>query len=322
MRHIIDNFNRALEWIHNNTIDGNGITVTSKVKKIYPEVTGYYIPTLLQWGERELATSYAKYLCETQSDSGAWYDPDGKYPYVFDTAQILKGLIAIRVLLPEADAHIMKGCDWILTNMQPDGRLTTPNQDAWGNDENFCSELVHIYCLSPLRDAGHIFKEKNYVDAANKILAWYKKEKMEQIMNFNLLSHFYAYVMEGLYDMGEWELVRKCMNNLKRFQNRMGGIVALNNVSWTCSTGMFQLALVWYKLGEPEKGNKIFEYACSLQNASGGWYGSYPTYSVFNIFNKGYSKPSYFPDAEISWANKYFLDALTFKEKYGKVTKS
>lgn len=43
-------FNRALEWIKRNTINGNGITVTSAQQLVYPEVTGYYIPTLLEWG--------------------------------------------------------------------------------------------------------------------------------------------------------------------------------------------------------------------------------------------------------------------------------
>ena len=99
----LDNFNRAILWIRNNTISGNGITVTSKVKVIYPEVTGYYIPSLLQWGERDLAISFAKYLCSIQKEDGSWYDSTDTDPYVFDSAQILKGLVAIRKIMPEVD---------------------------------------------------------------------------------------------------------------------------------------------------------------------------------------------------------------------------
>lgn len=315
MKSNIDMFNKALAWIKRNTIDGNGITITSKERKIYPEVTGYYIPTLLQWGERELAISYAKYLCKIQSETGAWYDPDDRDPYVFDSAQILKGLIAIRDIIPEVDEHIIKGCDWILSNMQQDGRLKTPSENAWGNNEDFCSELVHIYCLSPIKMIGYIFNRQDYLDAVEKILLYYKQNKLDKITNFSMLSHFYAYVMEGLYDLGEEKLVRECMENLSKYQNNKGGIVGLNDVPWTCSTGMFQLALVWYKLKELEKGNKIFYYACSLQNQSGGWYGSYPAPSILSVFYRGKKKPYYFQNAEISWANKYFLDALALKEK-------
>ncbi len=315
MKNKVGQFNKALEWVDNNTIDGKGITVTSKERVIYPEVTGYYIPTLLNWGERERACAYAKYLCSIQKEDGSWYDSSDTDPYVFDSAQILKGLLAIRNIMPEVDKHIIKGCDWILSNMQPDGRLTTPSKDAWGDNEDFCSELIHIYCLSPIKEAGSIFNKPEYIDAVEKILGYYKKEKMDRIKNFSLLSHFYAYVMEGLFDLGEVSLCRESMERLEKYRNCKKGIPGLKDVPWVCSTGMFQLAIVWYKLGELEKGNTLFYYALSLQNESGGWYGSYPKFEFFARLYRGRKKPYYFPDAEISWAVKYFLDALMLKEK-------
>lgn len=308
-------FTKALNWIKNNTIDGKGIIVTTKEKIIYPEVTGYYIPTLLTWGERDLAISYAEHLCHIQKEDGSWYDSGDKEPYVFDSAQILKGLISIRDIMPEVDNHIVKGCDWILSNMQPNGRLTTPCKDAWGDNEDFCSELIHVYCLTPIRDAGRIFNKPEYLEAVTKILGYYKREKLDRIKNFSLLSHFYAYVMEGLYDLGEVDLCRNAMMKLEEHRNKKGAIPGLNDVPWVCSTGLFQLAVVWYKLGDLERGNSLFYYALTLQNKSGGWYGSYPAPSIFLKFYGGRKKPYYFPDAEISWANKYFLDALALKEK-------
>ena len=134
MKNKTRHFFKALDWIKANTVDGKGIAVTSKKQVVYPEVTGYYIPSLLQWGERDLALSYARHLCSIQKEDGSWYDSADKAPYVFDSAQILKGLIAVRELLPEVDAHIVRGCDWILSNMQPDGRLVTPSKDAWASE--------------------------------------------------------------------------------------------------------------------------------------------------------------------------------------------
>ena len=307
-------FNKAIKWIKQNTINGNGITTTSKQQIIYPEVTGYYIPTLLIWGERELAVSYAKYLCSIQKEDGAWYDSYDREPYVFDSAQILKGLISIRGILPEVEANIIKGCDWLISNVNDEGRLITPSKNAWGSDENFCSELIHIYCLTPLVEAAEELGISKYRETAYRILEYYKKNYREKILNFGLLSHFYAYVMEGLCDMGEVELVREAMAKLEKCQSEKGGVPGLHDVEWICSTGMFQIALVWYKLGELEKGNRIFEYACTFQNKSGGWFGSYPG-TFANRFSKGRQKAYYFPKEEISWANKYFLDALHYKMK-------
>ena len=318
MNNNTNNLRKALQWIENNTINGNGITVTSKERVIYPEVTGYYIPTLLQWGENDRALAYAKYLCSIQKADGSWYDCTDTDPYVFDSAQILKGLVAIRNIMPEADEHIIKGCDWILSNMQPNGRLTTPCKDAWGDNEDFCSELIHIYCLSPIKEAGQIFNKPEYIESVEKILNFYKKEKIEKIKNFSLLSHFYAYVMEGLYDLGEIDLCRDSMIRLETYRNKRNGIPGLNDVPWVCSTGMFQLAIVWYKLGELDKGNSLFDYATSLQNETGGWYGSYPAPGKIAKFYRGRKRPYYFPDEEISWAVKYYLDALALKEKLEK----
>ena len=315
MKNKLNSFKKALQWIEDNTIDSKGIAISSKERCIYPEVTGYYIPTLLKWGEKERACNFAKYLCSIQKKDGSWYDPKDVAPYVFDSAQILKGLIAIRHIMPEVDAHIIKGCDWILSNMQENGRLTTPDKGAWGDDENYCSELVHIYCLSPIKNAGVIFERKDYIDAVDKILAYYKREKMDKIKTFSLLSHFYAYVMEGLFDLGEVDLCRESMMRLESYRNGKQGIPGLNDVPWVCSTGMFQLSIVWYKLGNLEKGNSLFYYALSLQNKSGGWFGSYSSPNLLSCFYSGRKKPFYFPKAEISWAVKYFLDALALKEK-------
>lgn len=44
----------------------------------------------------------------------------------------------------------------------------------------------------------------------------------------------------------------------------------------------------------------MFNYACKLQNKSGGWYGSYLSEENENEIN------TYFPNSEISWAVKYF----------------
>ena len=299
-------YNKAINWIKSNTINNQGIINNSNLKKIYPEVTGYYIPSLIRWGYRDLAIDYARYLCSIQNSDGAWYDTENKNPYIFDSAQILKGLIAVRHLYPEVEKHIIAGCDWILTNMNDDGKLIAPLKDIWGDGKTF-SELIHTYCISPIKDAGIIYNRNDYIEKADKIAHYYTSKYREDILNFNLLSHFYAYVMEAMLDIGETSLVKEAMDKIETIQKSSGGIPAYNNVDWVCSTGLFQFAVVWFRLGELEKGNKVFNYACKLQNKSGGWYGSYLSEENENEIN------TYFPNSEISWAVKYFLDALYYK---------
>ncbi len=300
-------YKKAIRWIHNNTILGEGIINNSKLKKSYPEVTGYFIPTLLNWGYREEAISYAKWLCKIQKGNGSWFDTDNESAYVFDSAQILKGLIAVRDIYPELDIIdevIVKGCDWIVSCMTPEGQLKTPNESAWGN---IATELIHTYCLSPLKEAGRIYSKTQYEEAANKILDYYIKNNYNEITNFCMLSHFYAYVIEAMLDMGEEKIAKKAMCNVEKYQKESGAVPAYSDVNWVCSTGLFQLALIWFRIGDWNRGNKAFEYACKLQNSSGGWFGSYISEENNNEIN------TYFPNSEISWAVKYFLDALYYR---------
>lgn len=299
-------YKRAMGWIEENSVPKEGIICNSNLREPYPEVTGYYIPTLIRWGYRELAITYAKWLCSIQHDEGAWYDTEGKQPYIFDTAQILKGLLAVRGLYEGVDEHIIRGCDWLLENMTEEGRLVAPVDGIW-EDERVYSELIHTYCLSPVFEAAEVFAREDYRNKAQKIKGYYTTVKRSEILEFSLLSHFYAYVMEAMVDIGEIELAKEAMANISFFQKESGAVPAYKNVDWVCSTGLFQLAIVWFRLGDIERGNRAFEYACKLQNESGGWYGSY--LSEENPDEKN----TYFPNSEISWATKYFLDALYYK---------
>ena len=85
-------FNNALHWIDAHTIHNSGIAVNSQNLLPYPEVTGYYIPTLLSWGEVDRAIAYGRWLLSCQHEQGCWGDPNVNEPYAFDTGQIIKGL--------------------------------------------------------------------------------------------------------------------------------------------------------------------------------------------------------------------------------------
>lgn len=303
----IEIYRKAITWIHEKTIPGKGIICTTELSQPYPEVSGYYIPTLMRWGYKDLAKSYADWLCGIQDSTGAWYDAEGKKTYVFDTGQILKGLIEARSLFENTDLIdkcIVQACDWMIAHIDEEGRMRAEDEEIWGDGATM-DELIHLYCLSPLFLASKIYGNEKYHDSARKCAEYYLTHFKDRILDFHLLSHFYAYVMEGLLDIGEVDLVKEAMDRIKNVKTVDGAVPAYKRVDWVCSTGLFQLALVWFRLGDIESGNTVFSYACRLQNESGGWFGSYT--------QSGNQDPNYFPTAEISWANKYFLDALYYK---------
>lgn len=309
----------AARWIDRYSVKNHGIVITSKQRREYQEVTGYYIPTLLQWGFRERAFAYAGWLCEVQGSNGAWKTSNGKYDSVFNTGQVLRGLASIHDILPEIESAMLKGADWLIQNIDESGRMRAIDETLW-DSKHKCSELIHLYCLPPLILVSQITGNEKYSQAADRAKEYYIRQYMNDIQNFKYLSHFYAYVLEALVDLGKINLVKSAMEKVAKLQGVTGAVPAYIDKKWICSTGLFQFAIIWFKLGDLQHGNRAFDYACALQNPSGGWYGSYPSVmgkllKVEKIKSAVLESPDYFPNEEISWAVKYFFDALYYRQR-------
>ncbi len=303
---LLETYKRNRGWIEKNSVPNKGIRpqydMSDRFNDIaYPEVTGYFIPTLINWGFREKAFAWANWLLSIQHEDGSWFDYTDTDPYTFDTGQILKGLISVYKINPSAKLKtaITKGGDYIISMQEENGNLKTASKRYWY--EGVTTELIHLYCLKPLIEISELFNDNKYRECAESALKYYISKFRDKLVDFHTLSHFYAYMIEALIDLGENEIAKEAIDNVARIQKKNGFIPAYKNVDWTCSTGLFQFAICWYKLGEKIRADKTFDYACSLQTQNGGWLGSYG------------KKASYIPQAEISWASKYFLDALQLK---------
>jgi len=290
-------YERAMDWFKANMVPGQGIIVHTRQPVPYPEVTGYFIPTLYNWNEPELARTCTRWLISIQLPDGAFPAPDG-VPYTFDTAQIMRGLCVAIGDVEGAEDSLRRASDWMLTQVDPSGRLLTPSTELW---TGIASDLIHTYALPPLVEAGKLLGVKEYEDAAKFVLEHYKQR--DDLVPFNRLSHFHAYAMEALCEMGELDLARQGMTDVARVQRRNGSIPAYPEVEWVCSTGMAQYAIVWYTLGDRERADRTIAYLERIQNKSGGFFGSY---------GKG---AKYIAGGEISWGVKYFLDAWQLKLK-------
>jgi malonyl-CoA O-methyltransferase len=290
-------YSKAIEWLKNNRVKSEGIPISSEQHISYPEVTGYTIPTLYQWGEKEVARDLTAWLMHRQNEDGSFSAPDGT-PYTFDTGQVVQGFVAALDDLPEVEKPLRRACNWIIAQVRLDGRLHTPSTRMWGN---VADDRIHLSVLPPLIEAGAKLKEPKYIDAAYRILEYYKQG--EGLVEFNTLSHFYAYIIEALLDLGETDLAKRGMEQVMKFQKKDGSVPAYKNVSWVCSAGLAQFAVIWYKLGMRTCADNALEYLYNIQNRTGGFYGSY---------GKG---ADYFPTEEISWSLKFFLDAYYWKIK-------
>jgi malonyl-CoA O-methyltransferase len=290
---------RAIDWFKANLVEGKGVIVHTREPVPYPEVTGYFVPTLYDWGEDGLARACTDWLVSIQLPEGAFPAPDG-VPYTFDTAQVMRGLCAAHGRGEPVAAALARAADWMLGQLEPDGRLRTPSTALWGDIAN---DLIHVYAIAPLIAAGRLLGRPRYEEAGRLAHAYYRRQ--EGLVPFNRLSHFHAYAMEALVELGELELARRGMAEVERAQRRDGSVPAYPGVDWICSTGVAQYAGVWYRLGSRSRADRALAYLERIQNGSGGFFGS-----------RG-PGANYLPRAEISWAVKYFLDAHHLKRIAG-----
>ena len=291
----------ALNWLVTHRVSGAGVAVTDTNHEPYPEVTGYIVPTLLDCGERELAIDLARWLISIQQPEGGFVGPDGRgEPYLFDTAQVMRGLLAVVDYLPDAAVALRRAADWMLATTDEAGVIRPKPDSAWSREyAGHISENIHIYALTPLLEAGRLLGEQRYIDCVERSIAYYTVKP--DITRFRFLTHFYGYVLEALVDLGHTQLARQGLQEIMEIQTRQGAIPAVPGAKWICSPGQAQLAIVGYKLGLVEFANAALDYLQQQQTPSGGFLGSYGPGAAYS------------PLAEPSWACKYFLDACHWR---------
>ena len=277
---------RALRWLKTHSGPG-GVLATTTARTVYPEVTGYSIPTLLALGERDLARQWASSLVALQRADGGIPGTDG-HPYIFDTAQVMRGWLALLNDDPSLAGPTARAARWVVAQARPDGRLPASYGEA-------IPETVHLYALAPLREAAGRLDLPGVEEAVRRALAAYLQD--DRLTAFITLTHFLGYILEGLVELGEAARARVGAEAVAAHQRRDGEVPGRLDAGWVCTVGLAQLALVWYRLHMDDSADRAVAALERRQRESGGFLGSH---------GRG---ASYFPREEISWGVKFFLDA-------------
>jgi ubiquinone/menaquinone biosynthesis C-methylase UbiE len=281
---------RALGWIRAHEQATGGVLVHHRSRVSYPEVSGYIVPTLVALGETDLAVRVLKWLICVQRPDGSFPDPDHSVPHVFDTGQALRGLLAGIDLVPSAAESARRAAECLCRAMVQGGREGFG--DRYGGT---IPEPIHLYVLPPLTAAAAIFDAPAYRVASERCIDYYAGR--DDFLRIGDLTHFVAYQIEALIDLGRFELAEAALSALRTVQEPDGAVRGRGGVSWVCTPGLAQLAICWYKVNQPEPADRAMLWLERHQRRSGGFLGSYGPGAT------------YFPTQEPSWAPKYYLDA-------------
>ncbi len=282
---------RALGWVRDNELPSGGIKVHHTHRNAYPEVSGYLIPTLLAVGEKRLAANLTDWLLCIQLADGSFTDPTKGLPHIFDTGQILRGLLSSGETNPLALDAARRAADYLCVQMLDSGRGGFGTRYTAGE----IPESVHLYVLPALMQAAVQLNTPAYREAAQGCMDYYLS--LPDSLDINALTHFLGYEIEALIQLGAIEQATAMMAKVSALQQPDGSVRAKGGVQWVCSTGLAQLAICWYRLGQNEAANRAMGWLDSHQESSGGFFGSYG------------ADATYFPTQQIGWAVKFYLDA-------------
>jgi hypothetical protein len=306
----------------------------------YPEVTGYIIPTMwnchLLLGDPDLArraTWMADWELSIQHPAGGWEggaQGEGEPPIVFNTGQVLRGLI--RTYDELGDERYLEGAlraaDWIASTQDADGSWTTANFRQM-------KRVYDSYVSAPLAWFAQTTGRERYAEAARRNCEFVLSQQQENgwfdlcdnspYFNDMPSTHTICYTIDGLLETGEHlnepSLVDAGVASADALMRRVSDSGYLPGrfdaswrprVSWVCLTGSAQLGIILMKLHARTGRDDYLQTARSLAgfliyaqqlsaggaNRTGALPGSYPIWGTY--------APLRFP----CWATKYLIDLL------------
>lgn len=282
---------RACNWMLQNQQENGGVSVFLGALEEYPEVTGYIIPTMLQYGFRDEAMAMAQYLNSVANSDGSFNSAGAERVYLFDTAQALRGLNAIRKITSRYTELQQKTAEYLFGVLRKHDGIFPKSY----GDDAIVPETIMLFALPPMLEYARLAGSEEKAALVHKAVKLYLKET--EALSLKTLSHFLAYQIDALIDLGYREEVKSIVQKLLASQREDGAIPAYEGVDWVCITGCSQIAICLYKLGMPAPADKLMAWVEQNMEDNGGFLGS---------VGKG---AEYFEDREPAWAVKFYLDA-------------
>ena len=328
---------KAGEWIINAqkaTPDG-GVSAyydleTGYYPSSYPEVTGYIIPTLFDLYKetgvikfRKAALKMAEWLIQIQFEDGGYPTHDFKTLYVFDTGQVISGLL--RCYYETEDRRYIKAAIragyWILRYQKKTGAYmqTTSKNYSHTYHARVAWILLQLYAETGIKAFKHsAIKNLEWCINVIKDNMWPSPEKID-------ITHFIAYAIRGILESGillrNRILTDKAIKITDKIINLVGSDGYLpgeldsewkTRANYTNLTGNLQLSIIMliiYRLTNRRKylnsAIKLINYVIHKQDINnsnkgicGGISGSHPI------------EGRYMPYKYLSWSTKFYIDSL------------
>ena len=311
----------------------------------YPETSGYIIPTLFNYADFAADLSYqsraikiADWLLTLQLEDGSfpigplWPEWERK-PIVFDTGQIIQGLVRIYKETAKGDylESAQRAGSWLVKIQDEDGCWRKFTSLGYVHTYNVRTawamlELDQVMPSESINEAGRLNLDWALTQISGA--GWFQNAAFR--LEEDPLTHTIAYTIEGLLESGlllseEKYIIaaRNAADSLLERQEQDGFLKArygpgwVSKDDWSCLTGTAQMAGIWFRLYEysgderyilaAQRANQFLKHkqkrVSQNPGVAGGIAGSFPIYG------------DYEPYRYLNWAAKFFVDSLLLEAR-------
>ncbi len=284
---LVESLNANLSWLmssfEQNKNQGSSGTRTLRGHwgDVYPETTGYLVPTLYRLGELlnrkdacKLALAQLEFFKSIQNEDGSFYQTvDNDEPIIFDTAQILEGLLFIAHMSKKPNPvlkMIINAVDWLGKQLDEEGLFTRYNYVENYNPAYYARVAWLMASAELIKYSKPRTKTKTLM---KRIVSMQNKNKTFSDWSLHpgqpANTHTIAYTLRGLMECADITHDRKVRRGVTgsarelRDQIQKSGIAGAYDLEWNgdydyqCATGNAQLAIFFIKLYR-HSGDKSF----------------------------------------------------------------
>ncbi len=236
---------------------------------------GRAIATAARLGELQVAAAWSQQLLAMQSHDNRSSDGssfDGSFPdgggrlSRFHTSQALRGLLALQAAWterarwesavpgrergeasrPAVSEAIRRAAAFLGRQFDASG-LPRLSDAPPGSIDRWGPRSLALSWLPPLIEAARLLNEAEWERLARRSLR--RQLNAADIAGWNAPTHWWAYGIEALADLGEHAVARAALRRAAALQTPGGDVPALPSEGWVSSVGLAILASTWQKLG-------------------------------------------------------------------------
>lgn len=262
--------------------------------RAYPETTGYLIPTLLALrarggdaGFEALALRCGRWLRSIRNEEGSWnaglHPPRFRpRPSVFNTGQVLKGMMALWRWTGEEEwlVYAREGADWVLEGLTPGGLWRSKDYRVRGTPSYYTEVLSAI--IDVARETGNRTGVDRAWEALARIGSRIRENGAVEGWGFErgqkAFTHTIAYALHGMLEsarlLEDPELaesvsptVRRLLQEVEASEGQLPGAFDLDwrgDPTFICLTGNAQVALTFLRESSRTGDGRLLEGAVRL----------------------------------------------------------